>query len=635
MSKERIRYQPEEACCNRWPAVSLSLLRALLASAVVLGALLLWVPSAAAYTFNVRSRTGLSMEVKQRGLRPLIEARLVDNVHQGLEDRPIELRIWGINPPRPMRLITVRTGRFGYLQYQLTLEPGSYRINLAFQGTGSYTASEVDHKLEVRRAEAELLAQLPTAIHLQPQVEVVFPIVLTLPFALTEPLGVELSGCGLEAQRLTLSSRPKSPRRLLAEGRIRPGGLRPGWCIFNLSLVENPFVGAPSLSEQVLIFNAPKLSFEAEVVDGRDFRGLHFGGEVNTDQGPPVKAKVVVQMSKGGRSWEVIATTQTDSAGAYEAYVDWESLPEGELSVRAALVPDAGPSLRTEAIQLKLDWSGMSGWALGFVGILMLLGGFFLVGRLVVELLRRWRSRQIKRTATLQGAGPSLDTELGSVIEAVSESDAIKGMVVDKVLRHPLAGVEVELVSRSGAPLAQSQTNSQGIFVMRSLAAGQAKLHLRAPGYISGSLSLRLPHSGQYAAFGVQLQSVRDRIREIYEWLLSGIDSREQLWGLRTPQELEAAVLEQLGQLLEAIHRVGAAELETQLKSRLSGSAGALVEIATRSVELVYFSDHLFDEEIAQLVEAIARSLRPELLDLRLTRRQLSPARAPIRRVVL
>jgi hypothetical protein len=108
--------------------------------------------------------------------------------------------------------------------------------------------------------------------------------------------------------------------------------------------------------------------------------------------------------------------------------------------------------------------------------------------------LKRARGLPLRVEASAPGYAPHVVTTDGAsdrLAIALSPAERATGEVVAARGRDPVAGAEVTLYTELG--VRRTRTSASGAFVLRDLAAGSARLHVRAPGFALASSPIAIP----------------------------------------------------------------------------------------------------------------------------------------------
>jgi len=213
---------------------------------------------------------------------------------------------------------------------------------------------------------------------------------------------------------------------------------------------------------------------------------------------------------------------------------------------------------------------------------------------------------------------------LDDVPDEVSDlPTGIAGRVWDSVEGWTIGGATLRLVRSGGTSSAEAVASvvwgEAGGFRMNDLPTGRYTLWGMAEGYMTTPLKLKIPHDGTLRFFRFDLVPVRERVRELYAWLLEHYAPEQQLWGQETPRELRDqifALMDDVPTLALPDDRV-LASLE-QLRGVLQGrpSLGELMQALTRALEEIYYSERRYPEHVLDFIEALTEQLRRPLVEL-------------------
>jgi Carboxypeptidase regulatory-like domain len=157
----------------------------------------------------------------------------------------------------------------------------------------------------------------------------------------------------------------------------------------------------------------------------------------------------------------------------------------------------------------------------------------------------------------------------------------ISGTVRDCVRQQPVPWA----VLVAGELTAHADEN--GEFTLEELPAGSVTLTVRAPGYVTFSLPLSLPHRGELRSVHIDLVPVRELVFTRYREIAAPLLPDLALWGKWTPREILAHVREK----------------------QPAGALGALTDL----VEDAYFSVRAPSEEVLPAVDEAVASAAAEL----------------------
>lgn len=601
---------------------------------LLLAASSLWLAPESAYAvgLRVRATTALKVEVQQRGRRIDIKARLTNNVNQGVPNATVRIELTRTSDGSLMREDPLKTDDLGYVERALTLIDGEYQVQVYFQDSDNFTGSSISFPIEIARDTLQLEVSAPRSIHISQGGTFDVDVRAALPYSVP-PIRVELDvGRGTQVlhEALTLSTQellsPPSDgtarARVLASGRerIETRLLGRGWQPLKVSFPGNEHFEPTESETEVFLFFGPELRFSSEVVKERDRRGVILRGELKSADGPLTRATLLVEVWRGS-DWQSVGEVETDAIGRFETFVPQEKLPSGEFKLRMAFVPDVGAALRSKPLVLELDAAGATGWAMwlliGLFGAVLAAMGVYLV----VDLAKRWwvkdRRRRSVRSPAHRGELLAIERPEG---QPTRQSFRLAGRLLDHHTRRPLPKVAVLLVPRGGsrddAPLRETLCDSSGRFEIVGIEVGRYDLWARQIGYMSASLPVAIPHDGGLEYLRFELESVRERVKGIYQWLLESSSPDEALWGWTTPRELQDDWVGAIERMVDVLHAPPRGRLASRLAEILSDPSpplNSLLVVTTALLEAVYFSEHLYPEEVAERAQVLAERMEKPL----------------------
>jgi hypothetical protein len=118
--------------------------------------------------------------------------------------------------------------------------------------------------------------------------------------------------------------------------------------------------------------------------------------------------------------------------------------------------------------------------------------------------LKRSRGLPLRVEASAPGYAPRVVTTDGTsdrLAIVLSPAESATGEVVAARGRDPIAGAEVTLYTEHG--VRRTRTGASGAFVLRDLASGNARLHVRAPGFAPASSPIAVPETRGRTPFAI------------------------------------------------------------------------------------------------------------------------------------
>jgi hypothetical protein len=164
-----------------------------------------------------------------------------------------------------------------------------------------------------------------------------------------------------------------------------------------------------------------------------------------------------------------------------------------------------------------------------------------------------------------------------------ASDDGFSGVVRDTVRGRPVGDAQVKLRLE---PLERAvTTGGDGGFTFEALAAGEWRAEVAAPGHVTESFVVSIPHRGELRGVRVDLVPVRERVFQLYRRAAEPILPEPRLWGVWSPRQIVDHV-------------------------RSKRPTPALAEL-TSFVEEIYFSPRLADETVLPAAsEQVDRAIR-------------------------
>jgi len=585
----------------------------------------------------VQSATTLQASVLPGGQWPTIQGRLMDNVNQGLQAR-IDLLVF-VEPPTqplprpgsaalpptpgaaPAASFSLNTDRLGYFEQEVFLPEGDYRASINFHGHGDHRATQRQLRFQVRRISFQpqinfprnVLANTNTTIPIEVRAKLNTPTDKDLAFTLrigqwpqlTETISLadnplaftsNLLGQNLRADRIEI------PAQRLASG-PNPFALES----------NHPDIFIPvALHGEAFIFRNPKLKLYAEYNLDREQRGLRVFGEADTEAGPPTQALLRVQVTNQRRPWQEVGTARVQDDGYFETLIPRDRLPPGDILLRVLLSPDHGEPFASPSIELEIPVPSATGWGYLLILTLATLSALALVAWLTKHAVHILRQRRRRRPAPLPDAPSRLSPDLSAGPPPPMSTD-LDGRVIDFIDQTPVVSATIDIFL-AGKIVASTTADARGRFRLRALPRGRLSLNISANGYVSASAPILVPLPAQKRQIRVELCSVREQIRRVFNWFLTVYAPHTQLWGQRTPREIEAELRRHLDTWVQ--HLGPNQPLHPDLLGQLLAGpidAPELTSLFRQILEEVYYSHRTYQENMAHHAQDIASRLQPRL----------------------
>jgi len=150
---------------------------------------------------------------------------------------------------------------------------------------------------------------------------------------------------------------------------------------------------------------------------------------------------------------------------------------------------------------------------------------------------------------------------------------------------RPVADAVIRLRRQPDRDDREARTGPDGNFAFEALAVGDWLAEVAAPGHITETFAVSIPHRGELRGVRVDLVPVRERVFQLYRRAAEPILPEARLWGVWSPRQIVDHV-------------------------RSRRPSPALAELTT-FVEEVYFSSRLAGETvIPEASEQVDRAIR-------------------------
>lgn len=472
------------------------------------------VPGATPPTITVRGTTQLELEKIERvrgGV--MLTVRLVDGeLGEGIPDRPVTLTIGqdGLEVFRADRT----TSRAGSAQIFVPHQEGEYELSLGFAGDPLYVAtSPTSTRVDLRKEAIGLTLSVPPRMDVGSR-----PLPVTVLARQNGPIPELLVEFSIRREGKVIIRRHGTTDQ---EGQVRlelPASELGGAGELMVEAISRATAeyNSARASQRVFLVSETTTTLHFARTSGRQDTRLSAQGKV-TDSGGPV-AKGTVRLLALGR---VLATVTTDGNGRFSALVSLRHLPLGEVAVTAELVPASPwrrPS-RSAPVVLVVEppkpipmsyFLTPALLTLAFIGVLLMARR-----RPWQRLKARWQALKNRKVPDGGGIALGRRRSMGGLFGA--DLFGIRGTVLDAHLGQPLAGAAIYVRARSREMDDHlTRAGEDGTFSLTGVPAGSWEILVSHPGYLPQSLPVSLPHRGELHGLLVRLQSVRQRVMDIY-----------------------------------------------------------------------------------------------------------------------
>ncbi len=243
----------------------------------------------------------------------------------------------------------------------------------------------------------------------------------------------------------------------------------------------------------------------------------------------------------------ILGTTTTTEGGYFETQIDAGVLGLGKHSVYAVFKTEVPwiRSARSTPIEIEIQQQAPKSTNYTVLG-------FILTTTLVVVFVfaqhHPWRRISSPKAATQQENNASIPTApIAPGFQARStkllghlgrkQDRQFSGQVIDVLTGHAIQNAIVTVRSTTEAPNPRT-TDANGHFCFEPLADGAFQVEVVAPGFITESFSIAIPHKGQFRAANIHLLPVRERIFEIYRKTAQPLLQSPEQWDVTTPRQL-------------------------------------------------------------------------------------------------
>ena len=287
-------------------------------------------------------------------------------------------------------------------------------------------------------------------------------------------------------------------------------------------------------STTTMLVNATQLAFEDV---------LEVTGKVTDADGHPVGRAAVTLASEERR----LAQGATGEDGSYKFKVEAEILGQGQWGVQVQAEPSKPQVKPSRSAPQIIRVSApqpvpVSYTIAAFVATSCAAGGFF------AARAKPWRR--------LRRAAPPAEAPIASVPDDQAEGglvvakpglvstlrrandDGFSGAVRDTVRGRPVADAVVRLRLRDDRAAREVRTAPDGTFALETIAVGDWRAEVSAPGHVTETFAVSIPHRGELRGVRVDLVPVRERVFQLYRRAAEPILPDPRLWGVWSPRQI-------------------------------------------------------------------------------------------------
>jgi len=488
---------------------------------------------------EIRAQTKLALDKVRLVADDVAEIRgqLLDNLTgDGIGNQQVTIRIGG-------ETVSAMTGPDGKFRATVPVTGGPQPVELAFRGGAQLSASQLSQITDPARTQVILTMDVEEA---HGGVGLVIrataddqPVALPIVLSAAAPSEAQLTPIGsLEAGQTFVYSRAAAHGA--GTRRVRAAFI--GDDTRQAATIEKT-IELSAASTTTIAVTAARIAYEDEI-------GVT--GTVTDEDGQPIK-RAAVTLASGDRR---LAQGATADDGSYKFRVEGEILGEGQWSLQVQADP-GGASVKPsrskpEVVRVAAPQPVPVSYTIAaFLATAAAAGGFFMARA------KPWR--RLRRPAPPADAPASVapDEQLaGGLVVAKpglvstlrrANDDSFSGAVRDTVRGRPIAEAVVRL-RLSGAMLGdgsarteqqrEAHTSVDGNFTFDALTMGEWLAEVTAPGHVTETFTVSIPHRGELRGVRVDLVPVRERVFQLYRRAAEPILPEPRLWGVWSPRQI-------------------------------------------------------------------------------------------------
>jgi hypothetical protein len=534
---------------------------------------------------EIRAQTKLALDRVRLIGDDLAEIRgqLLDSLTgEGLGGQPVSIRVGGATATE-----TETTEHDGHFRIAIAVAPGPQPIELSFRGGLHLASARMTQIADPAHAQVILVIDTEDA-----------------------PGGVQITVRTMSDDRpdqvpVALSAGPTTPGALTPLARVTSGApyllTRKAAGGPGARRIRAEFAGddtrQPATAEKTVELTAAStttLTLGKSRIAYEDDLGA--SGKVIDEDGHPI-GRAAVTLTSGDRR---LAQGATAEDGSYHFRVEGEILGQGQWGLQVQADPGQAsirPSRSApEIVRVSAPQPVPVSYTIAaFLATACAAGGFF------AARARPWQKLRRPALPAEGPANPAHDEAQGGGLVVAKPSlvstlrrasdDGFSGVVRDTVRGRPVpdAVVHLELQSPLQSPLEPVRrsvtTGADGGFAFEALAAGNWLAMASAPGHVTETFVVSIPHRGELRGVRVDLLPVRERVFQLYRRAAEPILPEPRLWGVWSPRQIVDHV-------------------------RGKRPSPALAEL-TDFIEEVYFSARLAEETVLPAAsERVDRAIR-------------------------
>jgi hypothetical protein len=501
---------------------------------------------------EIRAQTKLALDKVRLVGDDIAEIRgqLLDNLTgDGIGNQPVTIKIGS-------ETLTTTTGPDGKFRATVPVTGGPQSVELAFRGGAQLSASQLSQITDPARTQVTLtmdVEEAPAGVNL---------VVRATSDDQAAPLPITLLTGAVNDPRLTpLATTVAGTPYLLSRKAAGGAGLRRVRAVFagddaRQAAATEKTIELSASSTTTIAVTAARIAYEDE---------LGVTGKVTDEDGHPL-AHAAVTLASGDRR---LAQGATAEDGSYKFRVEGEILGQGQWGLQVQADPGK-PSIKPsrsppEIIRVAAPQPVPVSYTIAaFLATACAAGGFFMARAKPWRRLRRPAPpadvpANPAQAEQLEGGLVVAKPGLVSTLRRPSD-DGFSGAVRDTVRGRPVAEAMIRLRlstpgSRSEAALhpgartesheaaspgvaREAHTSADGNFVFEALALGEWLAEVSAPGHVTETFVVSVPHRGELRGVRVDLVPVRERVFQLYRRAAEPILPEPRLWGVWSPRQI-------------------------------------------------------------------------------------------------
>jgi hypothetical protein len=483
---------------------------------------------AAPWQVEIRAQTKLVLDKVRlvQDDRAEIDGHLLDNLTgDGISGQAVAIKLGAAT----VNATTAPDGRF---HAKIAVGSGAQLVELAYTGTSLLSPAQLSQVTDPSRAQVTLtidLQEAPGGITVSVRA-MADDQPVRLPVALS-------AGAPTDDRLAPLASVQTDAPFLLTRKAAGGPGIRRIRAAFagddlRQEASAEKTVELSAASTTTMALSSPRIAFEDD---------LGVTGKVSDEDGHPI-GHAAVTLASGDRR---LAQGATSDDGAFRFRVEGKVLGQGQWGLQVQAdpgKPSIKPSRSAPAIVRVSDPQPVpvSYTIAAFLATACAAGGFFMARAKPWRRLRRpappaEAPANAAQDDQVQGGLVIAKPSLVSTLRRAND-DAFSGAVRDTVRGRPVADAVVRL--RLQAAEREVRTGPDGNFAFEALAIGEWLAEVAAPGHVTETFVVSIPHRGELRGVRVDLVPVRERVFQLYRRAAEPVLPEPRLWGVWSPRQI-------------------------------------------------------------------------------------------------